>query len=243
MDKKEGIIDQIESRVASLLSGAPMGGEEEGILDRIKSSDIPNNWPSISLKGSENTTLKLEGTIRLLDDNTQLPNMDPLDIDAIHSVVRNELEKGFDKLNQMQEYLLKKEQIDNIQLDYLILEGNTSRFPLVETVAKEKVQAKEIIFESEKLKKSVALGAVEYGRSLKDLYYSRPKGIQKLNYPICLSATTHFVLIFDRWTPLKPDTTITPENQGPIIEIERAGSEIALYEFFGVGLKHKSNPG
>ena len=242
LDKKEGIIDLIESRVASLWSDAPMGGKEKGILDWIKSSDIPNNWPSISLEGSENTTLKLEGTIRFLDD-TQLPDMDPLDIDAIHSVVRNELEKGFAKLNQMQEYLFKKKQIDDIQLDYLILEGNTSRFPLVKTVAKEKVQAKEIIFESEKLKKSVALGAVEYGRSLRDLYYSRPKGIEKLNYPICLSAFTHFVPIFDRWTPLKPDTTITPEIRGRIIEIERAGSEIALYEFFGWDLKTRVTQG
>ena len=109
-------------------------------------------------------------------DETQVPIYGPLDIDAIHNSVREELEKGFDKLNQMQEYLFNKNQIDDIQLDYLILEGNTSRFPLVKRIAKEKAQAKEIIFEPEKLKKSVALGAIEYGASLIDPNYSRPKG-------------------------------------------------------------------
>ena len=208
--------------------------EEKGILDLIEDPKIIVNWPRISLKSSENTTLEIKGsTKQILEDETRRSDIGPLDIDTIHNSVREELEKGFDKLNQMQEHLFNKNQIADIQLDYLILEGNTSRFPLVKTVAKEKVQAKEIIFEPEKLKKSVAFGAVEYGRSLRDLYYSRPKGIQKLNYPICLRAFTHFVPIFDRWTPLRPDTTITPENQGPIIEIERASSEIALYEFFG----------
>ena len=208
--------------------------EEKGILDLIEDPKIIVNWPRISLKSSENTTLEIKGsTQHIFQDETRRSDIDPLDIDAIHNSVREELEKGFDKLNQMQEYLFNKNQIADIQLDYLILEGNTSRFPLVRTVAKEKVQAKEIIFEPEKLKKSVAFGAVEYGRSLRDLYYSRPKGIQKLNYPICMSAFTHFVPIFDRWTPLRPDTTITPENSGPIIKTERTSNEIALYEFFG----------
>ena len=218
--------------------------EEKGILDLIKDPKIMVNWPRISLKSSENTTLEIKGSTKnILQDETRRSDIGPLDIDTIHNSVREELEKGFDKLNQMQEYLFNKKQIDDIQLDYLILEGNTSRFPLVKTVAKEKVQAKEIIFEPEKLKKSVAFGAIKYGRSLRDLYYSRPKGIQKLNYPICLSAFTHFVPIFDRWTPLKPDTTITPENPGPIIEIERAGSEVALYEFFGWDLNTRVTQG
>ena len=153
--------------------------EEKGILDLIEDPKIIVNWPRISLKSSENTTLEIKGsTQHIFQDETRRSDIDPLDIDAIHNSVREELEKGFDKLNQMQEYLFNKNQIADIQLDYLILEGNTSRFPLVRTVAKEKVQAKEIIFEPEKLKKSVAFGAVEYGRSLRDLYYSRPKGIQ-----------------------------------------------------------------
>ena len=145
--KEKGILD----RVTALIR-VPMGGKEKGILDLIESSSIPDNWPRISLKGSENTTLNLEGTRRSLDD-TQLPDMDPLDIDAIHNSVREELEKGFDKLNQMKEYLLNENQIADIQLDYLILEGNSSRFPLVKRVAEKKVQAKEIIFGTRKAKK------------------------------------------------------------------------------------------
>ena len=218
--------------------------EEKGILDLIEDPKIIVNWPRISLKSSENTTLEIRGSTKhILSDETRRSDIGPLDIDAIHNSVREELEKGFDKLNQMQEYLFNKNQIADIQLDYLILEGNTSRFPLVKTVAKEKAQAKEIIFEPEKLKKSVAFGAVEYGRSLRDLYYSPPKGIQKLNYPICMSAFTHFVPIFDRWTPLRPDTTITPENSGPIIKTERTSSEIALYEFFGWDLNTRVTQG
>ncbi len=108
--------------------------EEKGILDLIESSNIPDNWPRISLQSSENTTLSIEGTLRFLDD-TPLPDMAPLAIDDIYNSVRKELEKGFEKLNQMQEYLLKKNQIADIQLDYLILEGNSSRFPLVKRVA------------------------------------------------------------------------------------------------------------
>ena len=217
---------------------------EIGILDLIRSSNIPDNWPRVSLKSKspENTTLSIEGTLRFLDDNL-LPDMAPLAINDIYNSVREELEKGFDKLVQMQQYLFNKNQIADTQLDYLILEGNTSRLPLVKTVAKEKVQAKEIIFEPEKLKKSVALGAVEYGRSLSDLYPFSPKGIRKLNYPICMRAFTHFVLVFDRWTPLRPCTTITPENPGLIIEIERASSRIALVEFFGWDLNTRVTQG
>ena len=219
-------------------------GEEKGILDLIKDPKIIVNWPRISLKSSENTTLEIrDSTKHILEDETRRSDIGPLDIDAIHNSVREELEKGFNKLNQMQEYLFKKNQIDDIQLDYLILEGNSSRFPLVKRVAKEKVQAKEIILKPEKLKKSVALGAVEYGRSSRELYYFRPKGIHKLNYPICMSAFTHFVPIFDRWTSLRPDTTITPENPGPIIEIERASNQIALFEFFGWDLNTRVTQG
>ena len=201
----EQIKENRKKRYKRTQSNDAEGVSEKGILDLLTESSVSfDNWPSISLKSSENTTLEIKGSSkRILEDRTRLPDMEPLNVDSIYNSVREELEKGFDKLNQMQEYLFTKKQIDDIQLDYLILEGNTSRFPLVKTVAKEKVQAKEIIFELEKLKKSVALGAVEYGRSLRDLYYFRPKGIQKLNYPICLSAFTHFVPIFDRWTPVE----------------------------------------
>ncbi len=157
-----------------------------------------------------------------------------INIEAIHDAVREDLEKGFDKLGQMQEYLVEKKQIDDVQLDYLILEGNSSRFPLIKQMAKEKVHAKEIIFEPERLKKSVALGGIKYGASLMGgSTGSRITGIHKLNYPICRSAYTHFVPIFDRWTPLKPGTTIKPENPSPIIPTERALGEIRLLEFFG----------
>ena len=218
--------------------------EEKGILDLIEDPKIIVNWPRISLKSSENTILEIRNSTKhILGDETRSSDIGPLDIDAIHNSVREELKKGFDKLNQMQEYLFNKNQIDDIQLDYLILEGNTSRFPLVKKIAKEKAQAKEIILKLEKLKKSVALGAIEYGASLIDPNYSRPKGIQKLNYPICISAFTHFVPIFDRWTPLTPGETITPENPGPIIEIERASNQIALFEFFGWDLNTRVTQG
>ncbi len=203
---------------------------EKGILDLIESSNIPNDWPDISLTSSENDTLHIQGTkrtLRTLDlDDTLLPDMKPLAIDAIYNAVRKELEKGFDKLNQM------KEQIDNVELDYLILEGNASRFPLIKRVAEERAQAKEIIFKPEKLKKSVVLGAIAYGESLRALISPlRIKGIHKLNYPICLSAFTHFVSIFDRWTPLTPNTTIISKNP-LILETERP-EKIELLEFFG----------
>ena len=107
-----------------------------------------------------------------------------------------------------------KNQIADIQLDYLILEGNSSRFPLVKRVAEEKAQAKEIIFEPEKLKKSVTLGAIEYGASLIDPNYSRPKGIHKLNYPICRYTFRGFEPIFDRWTSLTSGEIITPQKSG-----------------------------
>ena len=107
----------------------PKGGREKGILDLLIESSVSfDNWPSITLKSSENTDLRIISSERRLD-GTPLPDMDPLNIDDIYNSVREELEKGFDKLNQMQEYLLKKKQIADIQLDYLILEGNSSRFP------------------------------------------------------------------------------------------------------------------
>ena len=217
---------------------------EKGILDLLVESSVSfDNWPSITLKSSENTDLSIISSERRLD-GTPLPNMDPLNVDDIYNSVREELEKGFDKLNQMQEYLLKKNQIDDIQLDYLILEGNSSHFSLIKRIAKEKAQAKEIIFEPEKLKKSVALGAIEYGTSLKAPILSlRVQGIHKLNYPICISAFTHFVPIFDRWTPLNPDMTITPENSGTIMETERANSQILLFEFFGWDLNTRVTQG
>lgn len=220
---------------------------EKGILDLLTESSVSfDNWPRISLKSSENTTLEIKGyTKQILEDGTQLPDMDPPNIDDIYNSVREDLEKGFDKLNQMQHYLFNKNQIDDIQLDYLILEGNSSRFPLVKRVAKEKVQAEEIIFKPEKLKKSVALGAIEYGASLIDPNYSRPKGIQKLNYPLCRSTFSRFEPIFDRWTSLASGKTITPKNPSPIMEIEseRAIRPIVLLEFFGWDLNTRVTQG
>ena len=218
---------------------------ERGILDLLMESSVSfDNWPSITLKSSENTTLKIEGfTRKILEDGTQLPDMDPPNIDDIYNSVREELEKGFDKLNQMQEYLLRKEQIANIALDYLILEGNSSHFRLIKQIAEKEAQAKEIIFDPEKLKKSVGLGAVEYGRTLREISDLRVHGIHKLNYPICRSALTHFVPIFDRWTLLKPNTTIKPEPQSRIIETERVSSDIVLYEFFGWDLNTRVTQG
>ncbi len=216
---------------------------EKGILDLLTESSVSfDNWPSITLKSSENNELRIISSERRLDD-TPLPNMDPLNVDDIYNSVREELEKGFDKLNQMQEYLFHKEQIANIALDYLILEGNSSHFRLIKQIAKKEAQAKEIIFDPEKLKKSVGLGAVEYGRTLTAISDLRVHGIHKLNYPICRSALTHFVPIFDRWTLLKPNTTITPENSEPIIETERASSQITLFEFFGWDLKTRVTQG
>ena len=205
---------------------------EKGILDLIEAPNITVNWPRISLAGADGASLEVRGTKSLLD-GTEFEDMAPLDIGAIHNAVREDLESGFDKLNQMQEYLLKKKRIADVQLDYLILEGNSSRFSLIKRVAEEKVQAKEIILQPEKLKKSVALGSIEYGASLIDFTRPRLTGIHKLNYPICRGAFTHFVPIFDRWTPLKPHTTIIPENPSPIIATERPPREIGLFEFFG----------
>lgn len=207
--------------------------QEKGILDLIVDPSITVNWPRISLSGSDNASLEVRGTEHLLDE-TELGDMAPLDIGAIDDAVREDLEKGFDKLDQMQEHLFKKKQIDDVQLDYLILEGNSSRFPLIKQMAEEQVHAKEIILRPEKLKTSVALGGIEYGASLTDFTRARITGIHKLNYPICRSAITHFVPIFDRWTPLKRDTTIRPdETRSPRIPTEGARGEIPLFEFFG----------
>ena len=137
--------------------------------------------------------------------------------------------KGLGKLNQMQEYLFGKKQIDDVHLDYLILEGNSSRLSMLEKIARKKAKAKEIIFKPEKLKESVALGAIEYGASLKDPTRLRLKGVHKLNYPICRTAFTHFVPIFGRWTPLIPNAIISPENLSPIMETGREnGSNFAF---------------
>ena len=171
---------------------------EKGILDLLMESSVSfDNWPSITLKSSENTTLKIDGyTRKILEDGTQLPDMDPPNIDDIYNSVREDLEKGFDKLNQMQQYLFDKNQIDDIQLDYLILEGNSSHFRLIKQIAKKEAQVKEIIFDPEKLKKSVGLGAVEYGRTLREISDLRVHGIHKLNYPICRSALNAFCTHF-----------------------------------------------
>lgn len=216
---------------------------EKGILDLLIESSVSfDNWPSITLKSSENNELKITSRERELDE-TKLPDMDPLNVDDIYNSVREELEKGFDKLNQMQEYLFNKNQINDIQLDYLILEGNSSHFRLIKQIAKKEAQTKEIIFDPEKLKKSVGLGAVEYGRTLREISDLRVHGIHKLNYPICRSSLTHFVPIFDRWTLLKPNTTIKPETRSRIIETERASSDIVLYEFFGWDVKTRVTQG
>lgn len=204
----------------------------EGILDLIEDPNITVNWPRIVLSGADDAKLEVRGTERLLDDRG-LEDMAPLDIGGLYNAVRGDLEKGFEKLDQMQAYLYEKKRIADVELDYLILEGNSSRFPLVKRVAKEKARTKKIIFNPKKLKRSVALGSIEYGASLKDSTRPRIMGIHKLNYPICRSAFTHFVPIFDRWTPLKPNTTITPETPSPIIPTERARGEIELFEFFG----------
>ena len=227
---------------------------EKGILDLIEDPDITVNWPRIVLSGADGASLEVRGTERLLDE-TKLGDMAPLDIGDLYDAVRGDLEKGFEKLDQMQAYLFEKERIADVELDCLILEGNSSRFPLVKRVADEKARTKKIIFNPKKLKRSVALGSIEYGASLKALPTgtlqgssdssieygaslkdsTRPRimGIHKLNYPICRSAFTHFVPIFDRWTPLKPNTTITPETPSPIISTETARGEIGLFEFFG----------
>ncbi len=216
--------------------------EEKGILDLIEDPNITVNWPRISLNGSENTTLNIRGTERNLDE-TPLADMVPLNIDAIQNAVRKDLEKGFDRLNQMQEYLLDKDLIASVELDYLILEGNSSRFSLIERIVEKKAQAKAIIFKPEKLKKSVARGAIEYGASLTDFSRPRLKGIHKLNYPICRSAFIRFVPIFDRWTPLKPDTTITPEKSSLIQKTEMASREIPLFEVFKWNLNSRVTQG
>lgn len=206
--------------------------QEKGILDLIEDPNITVNWPRIVLSGADGASLEVRGTERLLGE-TKLEDMAPLASGDLYNAVRGDLEKGFEKLDQMQAYLFEKKRIADVELDYLILEGNSSRFPLVKRVAEETARTKEIIFHPKKLKRSVALGSIEYGASLKDSTRPRIMGIHKLNYPICRSAFTHFVPIFDRWTPLKPNTTITPEIPSPIIPTERARREIELFEFFG----------
>ena len=216
--------------------------EEKGVLDLIEDPNITVNWPRISLASSTNTMLNIEGTKSSLD-GTQQRNVQPINIAAIHNAVRGDLEKGFGKLNQMQEYLFGKKQIDDVHLDYLILEGNSSRFSMLEKIAREKAKAKEIIFKPEKLKESVALGAIEYGASLKDPTRIRLKGVHKLNYPICRTAFTHFVPIFGRWTPLIPGAIISPENLSPIMETGRENGQISLFEVFEWDLNRRVTQG
>jgi hypothetical protein len=121
-------------------------------------------------------------------------------------------------------------------LDRLILDGNSSRFPLVKEMAESpqmELQVKEVVIQEETLKRSVALGAALYGVSLKGLGGLRVRGVHKLNYPIGILGYLKFRPLFERWVSLEPGNTLLPDHDFPIDETAEAKRFFFLHEFFG----------
>ena len=216
---------------------------DEGLLDLL-ASDEKLNWPRIKLVGREEDDVfqVTEGLKRSINDDALSEELSSMDYQAILSVLRRELERGFKKLDMMQKELFEREIISEFRLDHLILAGNSSKLPIVKEVAQEMIQAKKfsdsaISDSNNGLKASVASGAAIYSMSESDDFRLQVFGINKLNYPIgSYNPMRGFRPIFDRWISL---------NKGEVhpytSKVFSKGrlSQISLYEFFDWNYKNR----
>ncbi len=217
-----------------------------GLLDLLASGE-KLNWPSIELASlEESDVFRVNGLKRSINNGDLPRQLSSMDYQAIFSVLRRELERGFKKLDLMQKELYKRKIISNFQLDHLILAGNSSKLPIVNEIA-QGMETKEVSapalsspdFNNER-KVSVAAGAALYGRSLLEDQESplEVSGIHKLNYPLGSYNTMRgFRPIFDRWLSLEKGKVHSRASK-IISKRQSRTRRILLFEFFGWNYKN-----
>jgi len=220
----------LEPQAFSLISRG-----EVGILDLIRDGDIDVFWPDLQVVGRDDIVIEVfDGNSRRINGSDIPEELDPIDYEQLCLTVRSELERGFERLSQMQQLLFDRKLISGYVLDYLILDGNSSRFPLLQEMAKEKFDSKRIILETGSLKHSVVRGALIYGSHLRNpMGALEVRGISKLNYPLGFFVPGQgFVPMFDRWISLEDQTLINQVEDSPLISVSKAPDQFYVYEFF-----------
>lgn len=212
---------------------------DRGVLDLLFDENVTVYWPRVQLRGREpGRIFDVERATRTVDGQELPDKLGPMDPQTIREAIRKELARGFNKLIQMQQALYDRSSISGFLLDRLILAGNSFKLPLVEEVAKDMIQAREITFPSLEdgkergLKISVAVGAAIYGTTKNEAGMPlQVFGVHKLNYPIGThNQFTGFRPVFERWIPLEPGHPVPYQSMR--WSFRKAPNKILLYEFF-----------
>ena len=217
-----------------------------GLLDLLASGE-KLNWPSIELASlEEGNVFRVNGLKRSINNGDLPRQLRSMDYQAILSVLRRELERGFKKLDLMQKELYKRKIISNFQLDHLILAGNSSKLPIVNEIA-QGMETKEVSAptlsspdSNNERKVSVAAGAALYGMSLLEDQESplEVSGVHKLNYPLGSYNTMRgFRPIFDRWLSLEKGKVHSHASK-IISKRQSRTRQILLFEFFDWNYKN-----